>query len=126
MWKEFKEFAIKGSALDLAVGVVIGAAFSQVVNSLVNDILNPIIGIFSGHVYFTSMKLVIFHHVIGLGNFINSLINFLIVAFAIFLIVKQFNRFRTQSAPSQKTCPYCQTNIPINAVRCPNCTSDLK
>src|SRR4051812_21939786 len=94
VWKEFKEFAIKGNAIDLAVGIVIGAGFNQVVNSLVNDIINPVISIFTGHIYFSNFKLVIFGHAINLGLFVNSIINFIIVAFAVFLIVKQVNKFR--------------------------------
>ncbi len=128
MWKEFKEFAVKGNAFDLAVGVVIGAAFTAVVNSLVNDVLNPIIGIFTGHVYFTTIKLIIFHHTIALGNFLNQVVNFLFVAFAVFLIVKQINRFKKEpvpAEPNERECPFCRTNIPIKATRCPNCTSQL-
>ena len=126
IFKEFKEFAIKGNAVDLAVGIVIGAAFNQVINSLVSDILNPIIGIFTGHIYFTNFKLVIFHHTLTIGNFINAVINFLIVAFAVFLVIKQINRFRRHSEPSHKICPFCHTDIPKQATRCPNCTSELE
>ena len=126
MWKEFKEFAIRGNAIDLAVGVVIGAAFNQVVNSLVNDVLNPIIGIFTGHVYFTNIRLVIFGHAIALGTFINTLINFFIVAFAVFLFVKQINRFRSETQPTEKECPFCLSKIPLGATRCAFCTSPLE
>jgi len=125
--KEFKEFAIKGNAVDLAVGIVIGAAFNQVISSLVTDILNPIIGLFTGHIYFTNFKLVIFNNVLAIGNFINAVINFIIVAFAVFLIIKQINRFRRHAddVPNTQECPYCLTAIPLAATRCPACTSEL-
>lgn len=125
MWKEFKEFAIKGNALELAVGVVIGAAFGQIVNSLVNDVITPFISIFTGHVDFSWIKLDIFGHVIRLGSFVNALINFLLIAFAVFLVIKQINRFRRHAEPREKTCPFCATDIAIKATRCPHCTSEL-
>ncbi|MEJ0021371.1 MAG: large conductance mechanosensitive channel protein MscL [Candidatus Doudnabacteria bacterium] len=127
MWKEFKEFAIRGSALELAVGVVIGAAFGQVVNSLVTDIINPIISIFTGHIYFANLKLVFFHHSLAFGSFLNALINFFIVAFAVFLVIKQFNRLSRvpKDVPNTKECPFCITPIALKATRCPNCTSQL-
>jgi large conductance mechanosensitive channel len=127
IWKEFKEFAIKGNAIDLAVGIVIGAAFNQVVNSFVTDVINPILSMFTGHIYFANIKLVIFHHVINLGTFFNTIINFFIVAFAVFLLIKQINRFRREpgEAPHTKECPYCKSAVDKQASRCPHCTSQL-
>src|SRR4051812_13644403 len=140
--KEFKEFAIKGNVIDLAVGVVVGAAFSGITNSLVNDIINPILGIFVGKINFSNLFVAISpdHYetieaakaagvtTINYGNFLNTLINFIIVAFVIFLLVKEINRLKRKApepAPNTKPCPFCQTNIPIKASRCPNCTSHL-
>jgi large conductance mechanosensitive channel len=127
MWKEFKEFAIKGNAIELAIGVVIGAAFTQVVNSLVHDVLNPILSLFTGRIQFANMKLVIFQHSVNVGTFLNTLLNFFIVAFAVFLIIKQMNRFRRRpsEAANTKNCPYCKTAIDKNATRCSACTSQL-
>ncbi|HEX5429596.1 MAG TPA: large conductance mechanosensitive channel protein MscL [Patescibacteria group bacterium] len=129
MFKEFKEFAVKGNAIDLAVGIVIGAAFTQVVNSLVSDVISPPLGAITGRVNFANLKI----HLYGgtfltYGAFLNTIINFVIVSFAIFLIVRQINRFRRKpnALPTEKTCPFCQTLIPIAAVKCPNCTSNLQ
>jgi large conductance mechanosensitive channel len=127
MWKEFKEFAIRGSALDLAIGVVIGAAFTTLVNSIVNDLFNPIINIFSGLVEFRNITIGLpGPGVLRVGAFINAVINFLIVAFAVFILVKQINRFRSKSAPNNKECPFCLQVIPLASVRCPHCTSQLQ
>ena len=126
MWKEFKEFAMKGSAIDLAVGVVIGAAFNQMVNSLVTDVLNPFLALFIGHVDFASIKILIFGHALKIGLFFNAAVNFLIVAFAVFLVVKQINRFRRQQTPFEKPCPFCLTMVPIMATKCAHCTSEIK
>jgi len=127
MFKEFKEFALKGNALDLAVGVVIGAAFGQIVNSLVNDIFNPFLSLFLGKVDFRNLVLNLFGHPIKYGSFLNAVINFVIVAFAIFLIIKQFNRLRRKpvDVPNTKECPYCVTPVALKATRCPACTSQL-
>jgi large conductance mechanosensitive channel len=128
MFKEFKEFAIKGNAIDLAIGVIVGAAFSAVVNSLVNDIILPPFGLILGNLDFSSLKWTFpSGAVLAYGSFINACINFLIVAFAIFLVVKQINRFRRkpQAAPSEKLCPFCKTSINIAATRCPHCTSAI-
>lgn len=146
MWQEFKEFAMRGSVLDLAIGVIIGAAFGSVVSSLVNDILMPPIGLLLGQVDFSSLYINLSGQefeslaaaqaagaaTINYGLFINHVIDFLIVAFVIFLVVKQVNRLQrlgqeeqAPAAPTTKTCPYCQTNIPLRATRCPNCTSEL-
>ena len=129
IWKEFKEFAIKGNAMDLAVGVIIGAAFGQVVNSLVNDLFNPVLGLIVGKVDFHSIVIPLpGHRALGIGAFINAVINFGLVALAIFIAVKQMNRFKKQpvpAEPNEKVCAFCHTNIPIKATRCPHCTSQL-
>jgi large conductance mechanosensitive channel len=143
MFKQFKEFAMKGSVIDLAVGIIIGAAFSGVVNSLVNDIIMPPIGLLLGKVDFSNLFITLSGQsfqtlaeaksggavTVNYGLFVNTVINFLIVAFAVFLLVKQVNSLKRKpipAAPTEKVCPYCKTNINIDAVRCPNCTSDLK
>jgi large conductance mechanosensitive channel len=137
MLKEFKEFAMRGNVLDLAIGVIIGAAFGLVVASLVTDILMPPIGAAMGDLdfkdYFIPLKATDATSldaakkagvpVIAYGQFLNQVINFLIVAFCIFLIVKQANRLQGPAAPTTKDCPFCFTAIPIQATRCPNCTS---
>jgi large conductance mechanosensitive channel len=139
MLKEFREFAIKGNALDLAVGVIIGAAFGAVVNSLVNDIIMPPIGRATGGVDFKDLFVVLNGQsypslaaakaagapVLAWGNFVNTVLNFLIVAFAVFLLVKQVNRFRGPAEVTTKNCPYCTNAIPLKATRCPQCTSEV-
>jgi large conductance mechanosensitive channel len=144
MWKEFKEFIMRGNVLDLAIGIIIGGAFGQIVSSLVNDIIMPPIGLLLGKVNFTELFLVLNGQAyksladakaagaptINYGLFINTVINFLIVAFVIFLIVKAANRLRKPAevapqAPTTKACPYCQSTISIKATRCPACTSQL-
>jgi large conductance mechanosensitive channel len=146
MWKEFKEFAVKGNALDLAVGVIIGAAFGLVVGSLVKDIIMPPIGLVTGGLDFSNMFVVLKQAPNGVafatpadaakvgaitwnyGNFITVLINFLIVAFAIFLVVRAVNRMKRPApagAPVSKDCPACAMTIPIKALRCPHCTTEL-
>jgi large conductance mechanosensitive channel len=138
MWKEFKEFVLKGNVFDLAVGIILGIAFGAVVTSLVNDVIMPPIGMLLGKMDFSSLFVSLNgqHYasllaakaagapVISYGMFINTIINFLIVAFVIFLMVRSINKYRTVSA-APKPCPYCATNIPAAAVRCPNCTSEL-
>ena len=147
MWKEFKEFAAKGSAFDLAIGVIIGAAFSGIVNSLVKDIIMPPIGLITGGLDFSNKFLILKHAPGGgffatpadavkagaitwnYGNFITLVINFIIVACAIFLLVKGFNRLKRPhptAPPVAKDCPACTMSIPIKATRCPHCTSELK
>ena len=146
MWKEFKEFAVKGNAIDLAVGVIIGAAFGGIVNSLVKDILMPPVGLLTGGLDFSNNFLILkgapgggsFHTPAdavkagavtwNYGNFITLLINFIIVAFCIFLVVKAMNKLKRSSpaaAPVSKDCPACAMTIPIKATRCPHCTSEL-
>ncbi len=144
MLKEFKEFALRGSVLDLAVGIIIGAAFGKIVTSFVNDIIMPPIGLLLGGVNFTDLFLALDGNqydslakaqevgaaTINYGLFINNILDFLIVAFVLFLIIRQVNRLRRQPAPAlvaptSKDCPFCKTSIPIQASRCPNCTSQL-
>jgi large conductance mechanosensitive channel len=128
MLKDFKEFAIKGNALDLAVGVIIGAAFTTVVNSLVYDIFTPFLSLFTGWVDFSKWTIGLpGDAVLKPGAFISAIINFLIIAFAVFLMVKQINRFRRQASAStdKKECPFCRTVIDLRASKCPKCTSQL-
>lgn len=141
MVKEFKEFIMRGNVLDLAVAVIIGAAFGAVVTSLVSDVVMPPIGLITGGMDFKDLFVALNHEsypnlaaaktagapVIAYGAFLNTVINFLIVAFAIFLLVKQVNRFKTPVAttPSTKDCPRCTMSIPLKAKRCPQCTSEL-
>jgi large conductance mechanosensitive channel len=128
MFKEFKEFAVKGNAIDLAIGVVIGTAFSGIVNSLVKDIIMPPFGLILGNVDFSNLKWTLpSGAVLGYGSFFNAIINFLIISFAIFLLVKQMNRFRKGKGnpPTTKECPYCKSSIPVAAVKCAHCTSSL-
>ena len=145
MLKEFKEFAMKGNVLDMAVGIIIGVAFGGIITSLVNDILMPPIGLLLGKVDFSNLFIVLKGDsystiaaakqagatTLNYGMFINTVINFLIVAFAVFLLVRQVNKMRrapeaVPAAPTTKDCAYCCSSIPIKAVRCPNCTSELK
>jgi large conductance mechanosensitive channel len=144
MWKEFREFALKGNAVDLAIGVILGVAFGGIVTSLVNDIMMPPIGKALGGVDFSNLFLVLGDGTypslkaakeagaatINYGVFINVLINFLIVAFVLFMVVKAMNRMKREApapapAPTEKECPQCATSIPIKAKRCPRCTSNL-
>jgi large conductance mechanosensitive channel len=142
MMSEFKEFAMKGSVIDLAIGIVIGAAFGKIVTSLVNDIIMPPIGMLLGGVNFNDLFISLDGKTyaslavaqaagaptINYGAFINVIIEFLIIAFVIFLLVKQINRMkRKPEAPpaNTKSCDYCKETIPLAAVRCPHCTSNL-
>jgi len=149
MLKEFKEFAMKGSVLDMAVGIVIGAAFGTIINSLVADVIMPPIGLLLGNVDFSNLFVVLKEGKVAgpyvslaaakaagavsvnIGVFINTLINFVILAFAIFLLVRSVNLMRRKEeapppVPETKDCPRCFTAIPIKATRCPHCTSELK
>ncbi|MBO4396420.1 MAG: large conductance mechanosensitive channel protein MscL [Eubacterium sp.] len=130
---EFKEFALRGSVVDLAVGVIIGAAFQAIVNSLVEDILSPILGlVLQGNMSSLSLDLFDGRVTIRYGSFFMAIINFLIMAFVIFMIVKGINALRNrgkkneQGEPTEKTCPFCQSQISYKATRCPNCTSEIK
>lgn len=126
--KEFKEFAIKGNVIDMAVGIVIGAAFGGVVKSLVDDIITPPLGLLIGQVDFSTLALHLnANTTVNFGKFINTVINFTIVAFAIFMVIKQINLLKRQppQEPTTKACPKCCSTIPIKATRCPACTSEL-
>ena len=142
MFKEFKEFAMRGNVLDLAVGIIIGAAFGTIVTSLVNDVIMPPIGMALGQVDFSSLFVALDGQsyaslakakeagapVIAYGQFVNTIINFLLVAFAVFLLVKQVNRLNRPApaaTPTTRDCPYCLTAIPLNATRCAHCTSEV-
>ncbi len=145
MLKEFKEFAMKGNVLDMAIGIIIGAAFGKIVTSFVNDVLMPPIGKLMGKVDFSGLYINLSGAsykslaeakaagaaTINYGIFLNTVLDFLIVAFAIFLLIRQVNKLRAPkpappAPPSTKECTYCLSVIPIKAVRCPQCTSDLK
>ena len=143
--KEFKEFAMKGSVVDLAIGVIIGAAFGKIVTSLVEGMIMPPIGLALGRIDFSSLFYVLDSTkgipasladakakaipVIAWGQFINDIISFVIVALAVFVLVKQVNRIKSSSedtpGPSTKECPFCASTISIKATRCPNCTSQI-
>ena len=131
-FNEFKEFAMRGNVLDLAVGIIIGAAFTAIVTSLVDDILSPIIGLLV-QVNFSSLAVSIGGVTLKYGSFIMAVINFVIVAFALFVLIKAVNTAMTlgrkkaeEEAPSTKVCPFCKSEINIDATRCPNCTSVLE
>ena len=141
MIKEFKTFALKGNVLDMAVGIIIGANFSKIVDSLVKDVLMPPLGMLLGKVDFSDLKIALGTQAdaatINYGVFLNTVISFIIVAFAVFLLIKGINTVRakmekaeekaaTAVAPTEKVCPYCCTKIPVDATRCPHCTSELK
>jgi len=148
MFKEFKEFALKGNVVDMAVGIIIGAAFGTIVNSLVSDIIMPPIGLILGKVDFSSLFIVLkegmvpgpYHSLavakaagavtVNYGAFINTIVSFLIVSFAVFFLVRNINKLRREEeAPPVATtreCPYCLSVIPIKATRCAYCTSEIK
>ena len=142
MLKEFRDFALKGNVIDLAIAVIIGAAFGAIITSLVNDIIMPPIGYALGGVNFNDLFIslngvayaslaeakVAGAPTINYGVFLNTIINFIIIAFVLFLVVRSINRLKKASVPTvptTKECPFCYTQIPIPAKRCPNCTSDL-
>lgn len=142
MLQEFREFAMRGNVIDMAVGIIIGAAFGGIVTSLVNDVVMPPIGLALGAVDFSDLFINLSATdypslaaareagapVIAYGAFINTVINFLIVAFVIFMLIKQLNRLKKPApaaAPTTKDCPRCATAIPLKATRCPHCTSEL-
>ena len=144
MVKEFKEFAMRGNVVDLAVGVIIGGAFGKVISSVVNDIIMPPIGALMGGVDFSTMALTVKEAsvnaagaavpavLISYGKFINTIIDFVIVAFCIFMLIKAMNSMKKKPAPTpatgpvSKDCPYCLSTIPIKATRCGHCTSEVK
>lgn len=128
---EFKEFAMKGNVMDMAIGIIVGAAFTAIVTSLVDDIISPIIGLFV-RVDFTDLVATVCGVDIRYGAFIMAVINFLIVAFVLFMVIKAMNKANSlvkkpeeEAAPSTKVCPFCKSEIAIDATRCPNCTSQL-
>ena len=144
MLKEFKEFAMKGNVLDMAIGVIIGGAFGKIITTLVDGVIMPPIGLLLGNVDFSSLFIVLDSAkgipaslaeakakgipVIAYGAFLNDVVNFLIVAFAIFLIVKQANRLKKPApvaTPTTKECPFCMSSIPLKARRCASCCADL-
>jgi large conductance mechanosensitive channel len=145
MFKEFKEFALRGNVIDLAIGVIIGAAFGKIVTSFVNDILMPPIGLLLGNVDFSNLFINLSGQpygsleeaqaagaaTINYGLFINTVLDFIIVAFVIFLLVRQVNRMRREreappAEPTTRECPYCLSTVPLKATRCPHCTSELE
>jgi large conductance mechanosensitive channel len=145
MLKEFREFAMRGNVVDLAIGVVIGAAFGKIVTSLVEDMLMPVVGLVLGRVDFSNLFVSLTGQefatlaaakaagapTLNYGLFLNAILNFLIVAFAVFLLVRQINRMRRQAdagttaAPTTRPCPYCLSTIPVGASRCAHCTAAL-
>lgn len=144
MLKDFRDFAVKGNVIDLAVGVIIGGAFGKIVTVLVNDMIMPVIGLLIGKVDFTNLfisldgtkypSLAAAQEVgaptLNYGIFINTIIEFLIISFSIFIVIRQLNRFKkkeevVEAVPTTKTCPYCYTEIHLDATRCPNCTSEI-
>ena len=132
MLKEFKEFVMRGNVLDLAVAVIIGGAFGKIIGSLVNDILMPLIGLVMGGVNFSELSFMVGEAVVKWGAFVQAIVDFVIIAFVIFMIVKSANATKKKekpappAEPTTKDCPYCSTTIAIKATRCPNCTSELK
>ncbi len=131
MLKEFKEFVMRGNVLDLAVAVIIGGAFKSIIGSLVNDILMPLIGLVLGGIDFASLNATVGNAVIAYGAFIQAIVDFLIIAFVIFILIKAANKTQKEqpapppAEPTTKECPHCFTEISIKATRCPNCTSEL-
>jgi len=148
MLKEFKEFAMRGNVVDMAVGIIIGAAFGQIITSLVNDVLMPPIGLLFGSVDFSNLFMVLKEGAVAgpyasladaqvagavtlnYGLFVNTIISFAIVAFAVFLLIRSINRLQRQeeappAEPTTKECPHCLSTIPLQATRCPHCTSEL-
>ena len=143
MLKEFKEFAMRGNVLDMAIGIIIGGAFGKIISSLVGDILMPPIGRLMGNLDFSNLFFALNGQAyeslkaakdagaptINYGLFLNTVIDFIIIAFAIFMLVKQINRLKKEApaaAPTTKECPYCLTQIALKATRCASCTSEVK
>lgn len=129
--REFKEFALRGNVMDLAVGIIIGGAFQGIVKSLVDDLISPFIGLFA-NTNFDNLILSVGGVEIRYGSFLTNVLNFIIMAFVIFMMLKVLNRLAGKkkkeepAAPTEKVCPYCRTKIDIAAVRCPHCTSVLE
>jgi large conductance mechanosensitive channel len=131
MLKEFRDFAMRGNVMDLAVAVIIGGAFGKIIASLVNDILMPLIGLVLGGLSFANLSVTVGDAVVAYGSFIQAIVDFIIVAFVIFLIMRTMNNMKKQepapapAEPTTKECPHCFSTISIKATRCPNCTSQL-
>jgi large conductance mechanosensitive channel len=127
MIKEFREFALRGNVLDLAVAVIIGGAFGKIITSLVDDILMPLVGLVLGGVDFSALAFTFGGAELRWGAFVQSIVDFVIVALVIFLLVRAMNRLKREepTTPTTKECPHCSTTIPLKATRCPNCTSQL-
>ena len=148
MLKEFKEFATKGNIFDMAIGVIIGGAFQKIVTSLVNDIIMPAIAIFTGKVNFNDLVITVGNSTIKYGSFITTIVDFLIIAFSIFIAIRTFNKLNEKTKenlqkimnkeieeaieeekveePKTKECPYCYSEINIKATKCPHCTADIE
>src|SRR3546814_897548 len=146
MWKEFKEFVLRGNVIDLAIAVIIGAAFGKITTSLVNDVIMPPLGLLLGDLDFSDFFINLSGGAdypslqaakaagavtLNYGAFITTVINFLIIAFVIFMVIRQINRLKRKeeapaAAPTEKNCPFCVTAIPLKATRCPHCTSELQ
>ncbi len=141
--EEFKTFALRGNMIDLAVGVIIGGAFNSIVNSLVNDVVMPVLSLFTGKLDFSNWFIALDGNkyltaadaaeagaaTLNYGNFISGIINFVIMALVVFMIVKCLNKLKKAepaAAPTTKTCPFCKSEIPLEATRCPHCTSSLE
>ena len=134
-WNEFKKFISRGSVMDMAVGIIIGGAFTAIVNSLVNDLVMPLLSIITGGFDFTKLSVVLGSGegaaTLNYGMFISAVINFLLIAFVIFCLIKSINKMKDklqkkeEEEPTVKTCPYCMSEIDIKATRCPHCTSKL-
>lgn len=149
MWKEFKEFALRGNVWDMAVGIIIGGAFTPIAKSLVDDVLMPPIGMLLGNVDFTNLYLVLRSGdppapyasldaareagavVVAYGAFVNTIVTFVVVAFAVFLLIRSLNAMRRKDEAAgaeesvSRRCPFCALNVPVEAIRCPNCTSEI-
>ena len=135
-WKEFKAFISRGSVMDMAVGIIIGGGFTAIVNSLVNDVVMPLLSILTGGYDFTKLSVVIGSGdnaaTLNYGLFISAVINFLLIAFVIFCLIKALNKMKDkiqkneEEEPTVKVCPYCKSEIDIAATRCPHCTSELE
>ena len=145
MMEEFKKFALKGNMIDLAVGVIVGGAFNSIVTSLVNDIFMPVLSLFTGKLDFANWFIALDGNkymtiaeaqeagaaTLNYGNFISGVINFIIMAFVVFMLVKAINKLKKDEpvkpvAPTTKKCPFCKTDIPLEATKCPHCTSTLE
>jgi large conductance mechanosensitive channel len=128
MLKEFRDFALRGNLIELAVAVILGLAFNAVVQSLVDDVLMNLIAAILGRPDFSNLTVRLGEGEIGYGAFLTAVVNFILIAFVLFLVVRALNRLaaRREEAPEQVQCPFCKTSIPVEATRCPACTSDIR